>query len=68
VGSIYIPITTKDPVMKGTVFLTGQGTPELPMVYEVGDMVIFNPAAGSKVPVNDVVYRLIDIREIKLAL
>jgi len=68
VGSIIIPSTTKDPIMKGVVNHVGQGTPELPMVYEVGDTVIFNPAAGSKVPVGDVIYRLIDIREIKLAL
>lgn len=68
IGSIIVPSTVKEPQMKGKVSVVGIGTPDLPMVYAPGDIILYNPNAGSKVHIETTTYRLLDIREVKVAL
>lgn len=65
---IIIPSVTKQAAQKGEVVLCGEGTPDIKMVYSVGDIIIYNPHAGIKITVEDEELRLLDEREVYMAL
>lgn len=52
--------------MKGTVLLTGKGTPDIEIIYDIGDTVLYYPNAGSKLKLDEKELRLIDVSEIFL--
>jgi co-chaperonin GroES (HSP10) len=56
----------KVPTMKGTVLLTGKGTPDIEIIYDIGDTVLYHPQAGSKLKLDEKELRLIDVSEIFL--
>jgi co-chaperonin GroES (HSP10) len=56
----------KTPTMKGTVLLTGKGTPDIEIIYDIGDTVLYHPNAGSKLKVEEKELRLIDVSEVFL--
>jgi co-chaperonin GroES (HSP10) len=67
-GGIIIPTMVKDDSLRGKVLLVGSGTPELEMVYAVGDTVLFNPHAGRKFTWSGKEVKLIDINDVFLGL
>ena len=67
-GIIIPSAVTKQPSQKGNIVLCGEGTPDLKMVYSVGDTIIYNPNAGIKITVEDEELRLLDEREVYMAL
>lgn len=67
VSGIIIPTTSKVEQMKGGVKFTGKGTPDMEMIYEVGDVVVYMPKTGREVEVDGKKLRLMDIREVLFA-
>lgn len=53
--------------MKGTILLKGEGTPDIPIVHEVGDIALYHPAAGSKFTWDEKEVRLIDVADVFLS-
>jgi co-chaperonin GroES (HSP10) len=68
IGSIIIPTTLKVDQVKGEVKFTGKGTPDMEMIYEVGDTVVYMPKTGREVEVDGKKMRLMDIREVLFAI
>jgi co-chaperonin GroES (HSP10) len=66
-GGLIIPGMVKIPTMRGTIILVGDGTPDIQIKHQVGDIALFNPGAGSKLMWDDKEYRLVDISEIFLS-
>jgi chaperonin GroES len=65
-SGIFIPSTVKVPTTKGTVLLTGKGTPDIEIIYDIGDTVLYHPNAGSKLKLDEKELRLIDVSEVFL--
>lgn len=53
--------------MKGTILLKGDGTPDIPIVHEIGDIALYHPAAGSKFTWEEREVRLVDVADIFLS-
>jgi co-chaperonin GroES (HSP10) len=66
-SGIIIPTNIKIEQLKGEVKFVGKGTPDMEMIYEVGDNVAYPPNAGRKVEVEGKEWKLIDIREVLFA-
>ena len=65
-SGIFIPTTVKIPTLSGKVVLKGEGTPDIKIIYEVGDTVLFHPQAGNKFIWDKKEYRLLDVSDIFL--
>jgi co-chaperonin GroES (HSP10) len=57
----------KAKTMKGTVLVVGDGTPDIKIVHQPGDIVLFHPASGQKLTMDDKEYRLIEVNEVFLS-
>lgn len=66
-SGIFIPTTVKSPTMRGKIIQKGDGTPEIPVVHNVGDTCLFNPRAGQKFEWDGKEYRIVDVAEIFLS-
>lgn len=65
-GIILPDAVIKKTNMKAKVIIVGEGTPDIPMIWNVGDTVLFNPRSGQKVDYQEKEYRLIDIADVLL--
>ena len=65
-SGILIPTTVKASNMKGKVLVVGEGTPDIKIVYEVGETVLYHPQAGLKFNYENKDLRLIDISDVFL--
>ncbi len=66
-GIIVPGAIVKTPTMKGRVVVKGDGTPEIPVLHEVGSIALFNPRAGQKFEWEGKEYRIVDVSEIFLS-
>ena len=65
-GIIIPSAVVKYPASKGKVLIVGKGTPDIEIVYKVGDVVLFNPNAGQKFEFEGKEVRLLDVSHVYL--
>jgi co-chaperonin GroES (HSP10) len=64
-SGIFIPtLVIKTDNMKGRVVITGEGTPDVKVLYKEGEVVLYHPRAGQKFTYEDKEYRLIDVSDV----
>lgn len=66
-GGILLPSAVLKPnAMQAKVIEVGKGTPDIKIVYSIGDTVLIHPRAGTKFTYKDKEYRLIDVSDVFL--
>jgi chaperonin GroES len=66
-SGIIIPTTVKAKTMRGKILIVGDGTPDIKIKHQVGDIALFHPSAGTKFTWEDREVRLVDVNEIFLS-
>lgn len=65
-GELYLPVALQRTEREntGVIKFVGEGTPEEPMQYRVGDVVKFNPHEGREITINNEELRIINDTDI----
>lgn len=66
-GIILPSQITKPNNMRGKILLKGEGTPDIPIVHEIGDTAIYHPRSGTVFTCDGKDVRLIDVSDVFLS-